>query len=192
MSARTATALTCLTLALTTGCGALGWPLTSGAVSCGTSRGVDVYVDGVTQPGQPTMSCTTALAEVQQAIDLGAAAGFWDASQVFSYRLEFLNARTVDQEGVPGPGGDLTGFSVGDFAVHQSSVIYFWDDPQLSVNFSTVTLVHEMLHWQVGQGDHCMWATKYAPGFDAFGPAQTASNFTDGCSHLTCSGSVCQ
>lgn len=193
MSARAATALVCLALALTTGCGALGWGLTDGAIDCGFSPvGTHVFTDGVSQPGQPAMTCATALAEVQQAHDLGAAAGFWGADQHFDYRLQFLNAKTVDNAGVPGPGGWLWGYSVGDFATHDSSVVYFWDQPGLAIQLSTVTLTHEMLHWAYGEADHCHWATRYAPDFSAFGPAQTASNFTDGCEQVTCSGSECK
>ena len=100
--------------------------------------GTHVFTDGVSQPGQPAMTCATALAEVQQAHDLGAAAGFWGADQHFDYRLRFLNAKTVDNAGVPGPRRlAFWGYSVGDvFATHDSSVVYFWDQPGLAIQLS--------------------------------------------------------
>ena len=158
--------------------------------------GTHVFIDGVSQPGQPAMTCATALAEVQQAHDLGAAAGFWGADQPGDSRsLEFLNSKTVDN-GRCARAWRLAswGYTVsGIFScTHVCGRVYFWDQPGLAIQLSTITLLHEQIHMAYGEGDHCRWANKVCPGaFSAFGPAQTASNFTDGCTGAVCSGSEC-
>jgi hypothetical protein len=186
---------------LASGC---GFALTPGAISCGLSLGLDVYVDGVsvaatskldpvsggqdTTPAQAAMVCATALAEVVQARDLGAAAGFWGADATWSYRLEFVNQAGLAEEGASNAQGD-TAEGPKDSAVSYSS-----DDATAALGgpaFSTVTLVHEMLHMSYGENSHAGWAARYAPSFAQW-PNQAGSTFVDSATGQTCVGSVCR
>jgi len=170
-----------LLLASSAGC---GLPLTPGAISCGTALGLSVYVDGISRAAggswiaQPAMSCATALAEVQQARELGATSSFWSASQTFSGQLEFLNEVpwTVASDGKT-EGSDM-------------AVDYGVDGVYQGPQGSTVLLVHEMTHMLFGESDHCRWATKYAPAYAQW-QAGDQSGFTDECEHVVCSGAKC-
>jgi len=194
-----------LALLLLAGCGLPQEPfkLTSGALYCGETAGLKVYVDNVDNviiysEGSPyesrytvsKMSCGKALGTVDQALQMGASSGFFIAMPSDA-SVEFVGTDTLAAQGLPqalgatspGPGGHIYagyGYDTGDPT--QISA-----DPDTSA----IVMVHEMTHLVHGGGDHCHWASLYASAYAQWTNGW-ASLFIDQCEHKKCRGSVCE